>query len=206
VTAGPLLTEGLLEELAERWRAAGAPIADSLRPGLSDAEMDALVAPLGLRLPHEARVWWGWHDGARPSDRLGVSWELGPGFGFFSLGEAVALYHEMRELFRDIWADEDPGMVDYWWRPSWLPITECRGAVRCDCAVSEDAPTPIYWAYSHDHDADGLTNPKVGSFGTLVCWWIEALDSGGWRYDPEANRWQHLPELLPPERTRSGLV
>jgi hypothetical protein len=58
-----LLTEHLLEELAERWRALRAPIADSLRPGLSDAEMDALVSPLGLRLPHEARVWWGWHDG-----------------------------------------------------------------------------------------------------------------------------------------------
>jgi hypothetical protein len=49
-----LLTEELLEQLAERWRTLHAPIANSLRPGLSKVEMDALAAPLGLRLPHEA--------------------------------------------------------------------------------------------------------------------------------------------------------
>jgi hypothetical protein len=125
---------------------------------------------------------------------------------FLPLGEAVALYRQTREMFRDIWEAEDPAMVDYWWRSSWFPITERRGAVRCDCAVTEGAPTPIYWAYSHDHDADGLTNPKVDSFGTMVTWWVEALETGAWHYNASANRWEHQPDLLPPERERSGLV
>jgi hypothetical protein len=33
-----------------------------------------------------------------------------------------------------------------------------------------------------------------------------ALETGAWYYDASANRWEHQPELLPPERERSGLV
>jgi cell wall assembly regulator SMI1 len=59
------LTEALLEDLAAQWRKHDAPIARRLAPGLSDAEMDALAAPLGLGVPPEARAWWGWHNGAQ---------------------------------------------------------------------------------------------------------------------------------------------
>jgi hypothetical protein len=72
--------------------------------------------------------------------------------------------------------------AEYWWRTSWFPITERLGAIRCDCAVDEGAPTPIYYADSHDDDAGGLTTPRVDSFGTMVSWWIQALESGAWRY------------------------
>ena len=40
----------------------------------------------------------------------------------------------------------------------------------------------------------------------MVTWWIEALESGAWRYDSSAGRWEHDPERLAPERERSGLV
>jgi cell wall assembly regulator SMI1 len=68
------LTEDLLEQLAARWREQGMPIVESLRPGLSDAEMDELTQPLGVLLPREARTWWGWHNGADAG-----SADLGPG-------------------------------------------------------------------------------------------------------------------------------
>jgi hypothetical protein len=52
------LTVELLEELKARWRDLGAPIAEQLRPGLSQEQIDAIVAPLGLHVPSEALVWW----------------------------------------------------------------------------------------------------------------------------------------------------
>lgn len=71
-----MLSKELLEDPAARWRRQDMPIAGSLRPGLSDAEMDPLTEPLGIRLPREARTWWGWHDGAW-TDGKGSS-NLGP--------------------------------------------------------------------------------------------------------------------------------
>jgi hypothetical protein len=46
----------------------------------------------------------------------------------------------------------------------------------------------------------------VESFGTMVKWWTEALQSGAWRYEVETQRWERQPELLSPDRERSGLV
>jgi cell wall assembly regulator SMI1 len=201
-----MLTSHLLGRLEDLWRHQRAPLVDQLRPGLSAAAIDERTAEVGMRLPREARVWWQWHDGAAPNGPLGAHRELGPGFAFLSLDEAIALYRRMRAMFEDMWAAEGPEVVDYWWRPTWFPITERRGPVRCDCGVPDDEPTPIYWAYSHDHDADGLTTPKVASFEIMVTWWIEALESGAWHFNQEADHWEHHPDLIDAERERSGLV
>jgi cell wall assembly regulator SMI1 len=201
-----MLTGDLLDELEGQWRRQRAPLAAGLRPGLTDQDIDDLTAPLEIRLPREARMWWQWHDGAGSTGGLAVDRELGPGLAFYSLREAVELCRQMRDMFRDIWAADGPEVVDYWWRPTWFPISERRGAIRCDCAVADDQPTPIYWAYSHDHDAEGLTKPRVDSFGTMVRWWIDALETGAWSYDTDAHRWAHNPELVPAARERSGLV
>ena len=173
---------------------------DHLRPGLPSKRIDEITRPLGLTLPVEARIWWGWHDGV--DVRFGVHVELSPSLPFLPLEEAAALCDHARRQAAQVAGDQ----ADYWWRPSWFPITERRGEIRCDCDVQEGAPTPIFYAYSHDHDADGLNNPKVDSFGRMVGWWVEALETGAWRYNAEAKRWERHPELLPPERERSGLV
>jgi hypothetical protein len=50
------------------------------------------------------------------------------------------------------------------------------------------------------------TEPEVGardrpvaspSVAQLVRWWVEALDSGGARFDRSTNRWQSEPAKLP---------
>jgi cell wall assembly regulator SMI1 len=197
-----MLTPELLDGLKELWAREGAPVLQHLRPGLAPEEIDALTEPLGVRLPTEARTWWGWHDGVSGTVALGVQRELGPGLPFLPLGDAVALYRHALQQAAEVAGDQ----ADYWWRPSWFPVTERSGEIRCDCSVEDGSPTPIYWAYSHDHDADGLANPKVESFGTMVTWWIEAVESGAWRYSAEARRWEYLPEALHAERKRSGLV
>jgi hypothetical protein len=160
------------------------------------------MQPLGLRLPDEARTWWAWHDGVSAAVPFGAARELGPGLPFLPLEEAAALYRHARKQAVDVAAER----ADYWWRPSWFPITERRGEIRCDCSVPANVPTPIYWAYSHDHDAEGLTKPRVHSFGTMVRWWIDALETGAWTYDTDAHRWTHNPGLVSAARERSGLV
>ena len=98
----------LLDELEQRWRAQDAPIADQLQPGLSHAAMDALVAPLGLRLPDEPRVWWSWRNGARGAD-LGVP----VGFSHDSLQHAVEWAEFHRRLACEV-AGNDPTSMWNW--------------------------------------------------------------------------------------------
>lgn len=196
----PMLTVELLERLRSGWDRHGAPLVGYLRPGLERNQIDALTKPLGLRLPDEAAVWWNWHDGVDVGH--GAEVELGPSLPFVPLETAVELCGEHREQAALAWEDR----AQEWWRSSWFPITERLGAIRCDCSVKHDAPTPIFYADSHDYDREGLTQPRVGSFGEMVIWWIEALENGAWRYEAQAGRWERDDRLLPPERLRSGLV
>lgn len=50
------LTE-VLTRLESQWRRLGAPVADRLRPGLAEAEIESLAAVRGLVLPPE--LWSG---------------------------------------------------------------------------------------------------------------------------------------------------
>src|SRR4051812_323503 len=179
-----LVDEPLLDALEQQWRVQDLPVVGRLRPGLSEQAQNALVEPVGIHLPIEARRWWGWHDGANPGG-LAIEREIGPGFPFLTLEEAVDAYRRYREAAAE---SDEP---DYWWRPSWFPITDRRGAVRCDCDVASGEPAPIYWAYSHDHDRDGLTRPRARSFGEVVTWWIDALQRRLWEFDRDSRGWAY---------------
>lgn len=56
MSAAPILTLELFEQLEARSRAHAAPIGPYLQPRLSDAEMAGIVAPLALSVPSEART------------------------------------------------------------------------------------------------------------------------------------------------------
>jgi len=207
-----LLHTDLLEELAARWRAQRAPIADGLRPGLSDAEIDALTGPLDLDLPEEARVWWGWHDGVarHPSGLLVYQQMGGIGLPFFSLEEAVARYRSRRSMAVDAATHGRPGeplsSADYWWHPSWFPITDTDWAatIACDCDVAAGAPSPVRVVHWEDYSEAGAV--AASSLGEVVRWWIEALDSGRFRYDAARNAWWADRADTPLTRERSEIA
>lgn len=94
------LDQNLCEQLKQRWILQGAPLVEHLRAGLGVTEIDALTSPLGLRIPIEARRWWGWHDGAGggTDPLLG---KLGPGREFLSLSQAVDEYEQRRRMAVD---------------------------------------------------------------------------------------------------------
>jgi hypothetical protein len=189
-----LLDDILLGELEQRWRDQGAFVAGALRPGLSDAEMDALTEPIGLRLPAEARRWWAWHDGAWPQvPGLDVAATLGPVREFRPLASAVRDCQEMREIMYED-QDEDDPTAD--WKHGWLPIDGNKWPTVLDCSVPFDAPVPVRFYFIEDPTAgqDG-----VGSIGELVTVWIQAIDCGAWSYDRAGDQWRYDYSRLDPQ-------
>lgn len=187
-----LLSLTQLQRLEELWAAQEAPLMEHLRPGLSDEQIDSQLRPLGLRLPTEAALWWGWHDGVpsgKPRD-MGGSFFL-----FLTLADAVREYHSSRRVAETAARTADE--VDRLWHPCWFPITNTGyGAViACDCSVAEEAATPIravHWGHKEDSDV-----PVAESLGQMVAWWIEAIECGAWRYDTGLGRWQIDHQRLP---------
>jgi hypothetical protein len=173
-----ILDGELLTELEAAWQSQGAEIAGVLAPGLSDEAMAALVEPLGLTLPAEARIWWGWHDGVTVTTPYG--WEIGPDIGFYSLAQAVEQYREERESVNE--GD---------WPNSWLPFTNFRrGPLIIDCQADERAIVHrVNWEVGHFPGAD--------SMGELVALWLEAMDTGVWSWNPEG-AWHRAIDLAPP--------
>jgi cell wall assembly regulator SMI1 len=206
----PLLSPEMLTDLERQWQRQGVPLLEHLRPGLPRSEIDALIAPLGLRLPVEARTWWGWHDGAR-TNGPSVRRTIGAGFEYLPLAEAVEQYRLCREASEQVASTEGHprpmSEPEYWWRPQWFPITLTGygGVVACDCSVGNDSPTPIrmvWWA-----GRESFAEPVAQSFGQVVSWWIDALRTGVWRYDAGRDKWQVDHGLLDdPSRELTRLV
>ena len=201
-----LLDRHLLEALAAQWRQQGAPVLHNLRSGLSVAEMDAITATVGCRLPAEARQWWGWHDGvlATPG-RPSIGREIGgPGYVYVPLEEAAGDYRRLRELSANVAGPN--GDPDELWRPGWWPISsDIKGAVlACECDVDEDAPTPIRAV--HFADATHRKPPVLASFGELVQHFIDAIERGVWYYDARAGRWEHRFERQTTEQRATRIL
>jgi hypothetical protein len=169
-----VLDQNLLDELESRWRRQGAAIVERLRPGLTKTEMDVVTEPLGIRLPREARRWWGWHDGAT-DERPFSGYQLGPGRNFQSLEESVAFTMETWEITGS--SKRIPG---------WLQLTSGPPSLTIDCAVPEAAPVPVYAVEWEDWP----TSPSLASLGDLVQTWIAALDEGFWRWNAETGQWE----------------
>ena len=91
VTEAPILTSATLAELEEAVGRHDLELVARLAPGLTDAEMDDLMRPLGLTLPEEDRVWWRWHDGL--TDQT-----FGPRFWLLPLEAAIREYHSRLEF------------------------------------------------------------------------------------------------------------
>jgi cell wall assembly regulator SMI1 len=177
-----------------------APVVKRFQPPASNYVLAAIESEFELPLPEELRLWWGWHDGTdvKPHERSAKA-SIGPLFEFLSAEEALKATREAKELAEDI----DPNEPETYWGRTWLAIGT-DGRVACDLAQGPDAPLSILDVDYHKTSRPGRSVAK--SLGEMVQWWIEALESGAWRYDDEHDRWERRYELVPPERDRTGLV
>jgi cell wall assembly regulator SMI1 len=166
---------------------------------MADREIDALVAPLGLELPHEARVWWGWHDG---SEVELVSHALGNGIGPLRLARAVEEYRGLLDAATDVATGDDTLAPEELWRRQWFPFAvPRRGHLAVQCGTGTKAPTPIRLVEFYFHEES--QEPIALSLGAVVSVWINAIESGAWTYDPALPGWRTHPELLPPIQGRA---
>lgn len=139
--------------------------------------MDGLTAPLDIRLPEEARTWWGRYNGAplQPGDgplvpALSVSWWWAP------LEVVVAYCQEVRS-----WCD--PEM----WLTSWLPIVVGDGELIIETSAGPDAPSPVHIIDFEGDDEDfGVRHvPSLPSLGALVDTWTRAVAGNAVRSVPD---------------------
>ena len=124
---------GLLQRL-DRSLAANRPDYYSrLRPGVSDAALDAFETRFSLRLPEAFRLFHKWRDGQEPNDFESIQDNR-----MFSCLQEIA---ETKDLL--------DGMIGYdfddprWWRRGWIPFLSNRGGDHlCLDVTAEDGGTP----------------------------------------------------------------
>jgi cell wall assembly regulator SMI1 len=199
----------LLDRLEGEWRRQKAPIAEFLVPGLSEDVIDAMTAPLGLRLPVEARAWWQWHNGVdvpkerwtSEAPRLG-----GTGFRIISLERAVAEYLHERQLAEQLEADdpicrEGPLKLS----PFWFPMAHALNGdvLMVDCSVPEGAPTPIRCIGWDDVDRARV---RLNSLTEVVELWLELLDRELWWNSRENAQWHYDVDLMDRRMRLSGVA
>jgi hypothetical protein len=203
-SVAPVLDAELMAAYEQQLRAQDVPLDEWRVPGATDEEMDRALAPLGLELSLEGRVWWGWHNGARGDGRERM---YGPWHNCLSLGGAVAQYQQSRGIAERVAADEREAPLndpDWAWRPTWFPIEGPGQPIVIDCGVADDEPTPVRmidW-----QNVEGFWKPRAASLGQRVSWWIAALESGAWRWHPDRQAWEVREELYDPAARQSGLM
>jgi cell wall assembly regulator SMI1 len=193
----PVLDDAGLAEYVERLRFLGVPVDALNEPGLSDAEMDEMVAVIGLVLPGEARVLWRWHDGTPGDGRanpLGAFRKR-----FLRLDEAIACHREYREVVLSV----VEGNPDIRFAPSWLPMFGDQHPLVIDCAVGVDEPTPLRLIDLEDPDEPFV---RARSLGEAVQMWSNALDRGLWKWDAAKQGWEVDLSSLPPIEQASPLL
>lgn len=172
-----MLTTEQIDRLVDALVRQGAPVVDLLAPGLSDREMDELTAPLGMRLPDEARTWWGHYNGApvRPGDESRDP-ALSPSWWWAPLEVVVAHREEVRA-----WVDPDM------WLKSWLPVAVGGYDLVIETAVESGQPSPVHLIdFEGDDENVGECHiPALPSFGALVDAWTAALAGDAVRFVPD---------------------
>ncbi len=153
------MADALIAKVAERLTRARPAYAASLRPGVSEAELDAFARQFGLVLPVAFRALYLWRDGSDPEEADTLTGNL----IFSPLAEVT----EFKELLDGmIGSDfEDPA----WWRRGWVPyLHNGAGDHLClDLGTEDGAPGRVLMFY---HD-EARRPVRAASFEA----WLEGL-------------------------------
>ena len=188
----------LLRRFEDAVRRTGAGVARLLAPGLPEKQVRSELRNVGMEPPGELVTWFGWHNGlTQPTvnswgDGLLVSW----------------LPLSLQESVQD-WGRKDLGTEPWSWLPTWLPIGLSGGAARLavNCAPPQQELAVVRMVEPEAGLFDELRVPSVRGLAVVVRWWVDALERGHLRYDPERDGWDLSRESeIPHERRRTGLV
>lgn len=112
----------------------GPGTAKSFQPGLSEAEIDAVLLATGLKLSQELRSLFRLQNGQVTDGHRVERMPFGI-YGFYPLAWAVEKASYLAKMNSD-------------WRRSWLPIlsNEAGDYYFCDCAQTAES-SPVYWYF-----------------------------------------------------------
>lgn len=170
----------------ERWLAGNAPaVLDGLRPGASDAEIDAVESALNVRFPDDLRASIRLHDGQDPEAPT-----LLPDGQLLALDELRDRWSFQRELLdardpiMDSVSEPDPGVRPDWWNPCWIPLTDDISSdyLCCDLNPAPGGAIGQVITFWHDSPARSLRAPSITAWLTAIA---NSLESGCLVYDPE---------------------
>lgn len=182
--APALLDADLLRRFEAILREKRIGIVDAWAPGLTDQQIDDIIAPTHLQLPEEARVWWRWHNGRRDGSPP-LSWEIVPNRDLTSLGLAASAYRDAGAQDRLLqFVGEKP-----------LLFVECRHA--------QAAAATVHKAGDWTMDV----TPVLPSLGELVLTWISYIERGIYVVGPDGG-WspdQPSPEQRPEDVRKLGV-
>jgi hypothetical protein len=126
--------------------------------GLSDAEIDELLLPVGINLPEEARVWWRWHNGQQVASDGTVHTLAGR--EILSRERAVQWHERFRVI--DYGAFGVDGLI---------PLLMEQPVIHIDCSRNFADPVPVY-TIGHGEGSELV----LGSLGDLVAAILDLLD------------------------------
>jgi len=122
-----------LDAIVSWHRKNGTAIPASLRPGLTDPEIDALLEKIGCKPPRELRELWKWRDGHK--DTATAEW--------------LVWYHQLlpvEEVVREYrFLRSRPDLA---WGKNWLPVLSFEKEwyfVECDAAERTASPLMFYF-------------------------------------------------------------
>jgi hypothetical protein len=119
------------------------PLARAFLPGLTDAEIDALLKPIGIELPQSARELYKWRNGV---DRKKMG-----GYDFFYRMMMFPLHEQIKYSYATLCEVRED------FNKSWFPLFDTETAdcwaIDCGSATAEDAPIIDFDNYDIDHVA-----------------------------------------------------
>lgn len=187
------LDEELLARLERCLSDQRLPWLSARRQPLTDDEIAQLTEPIGVELPPELRLWWGWFNGATTPARV----ELTPVLEVVSLEVALRGRATMRAVAAEVaqMRDED---IERHFPSSFLPVFGTGGSVTIAANAGLGPATPLHYVEFHPND-----HPLVmlaPSLGDAVHRWVEMYEAGYYSWDEASGRWdfaRHNAALQP---------
>lgn len=193
--AGPDLLRELLPDFERELRLQGVQIDDLLQPGCDPRDVREVGVALGLNIPDELVVWFGWRNGVRSLEPIP---RVLPQFDFWPL-DLVARRHGTWPF--------GFGLNDWEWNPNWLHFMGDQHGLAMSCEEPPENAPLIRALTEEDGTQSKDTRLQAVSLCTPVTWWIDALRRGWYRWDRTAQNWEYEDfRVHPEERWRVGMI
>ena len=202
--SSPSRLAALLAEYEVILEGLGAPVAETMSPGVDSIEVEAKLASRGLLCPVEIAVWFGWHNGVHKVD--GRRWGGIPLFLPHYLDEALHVYDlNRRELERSFAEGVDYEWATYGAGEGWIQLDPLSESIAVECVRGGAAPPRVRWANIDFADPNFKSKFRAVSLCTAVSSWIDSAQNGAFTWLDKEQRWKFHREQLLVSRTGSIL-